>query len=138
MHKRTFVAALVALLPVHSRVHAQNGIVVIGHAGLEKIDVGTVQRIYTGRVVAISGVSVNPVNATSGSPVRSRFLTAYLNQDEDRYVAYWTVRRYIGKGVPPKELASTADVIAYVQTTPGAIGYIDETSLSPGMNVLLR
>ncbi len=107
-------------------------------SSLTRADVGTVQRIFTGKVTAIGGVSVNPVNVSSGSPVRSRFLSAYLNQDEEKYVAYWTVRRYIGKGVPPKEFASASDVIRYVQATPGAIGYIDETSLTPGLNVLVR
>ena len=34
-----------------------------------------------------------------------------LSRDEARYTAYWTVRRYVGKGVPPLEVASTADVI---------------------------
>ena len=78
------------------------------------------------------------INANSGSPVRDRFLQVYLNQDEDKYTAYWTVRRYIGKGASPKELSRSAEVINYVNSTPGAIGYIDEADLQPGVNVLLR
>ena len=78
------------------------------------------------------------VNASRGSSVRDRFLQDYLHQDEDKYTAYWTVRRYIGKGASPRELSSSADVIKYVNSTPGAIGYIDEADVPPGVHVLLK
>ena len=62
----------------------------------------------------------------------------FLNQDEDKFTAYWTVRRYIGKGAPPREMSKSSDIIRFVTSTPGAIGYIDESELRPGLNVLLR
>jgi cytochrome c oxidase cbb3-type subunit 3 len=43
-----------------------------------------------------------------------------------------------GQGAPPKELPSSAEVINYVKSTPGAIGYIDEADLRPELNVLLK
>ena len=52
--------------------------------------------------------------------------------------AYWTVRRYIGKGAPPREITKSADLIRFVTTTPGAIGYVDAADVQPGLNVLLR
>lgn len=85
-----------------------------------------------------SGAPVIVVNAPPGSPVRNRFLNTYVEQDEERYVAYWTVRRFIGKGLPPKEMDSAAAVIEFVQKTPGAIGYVDAAELRPGLNVLAR
>jgi ABC-type phosphate transport system substrate-binding protein len=86
----------------------------------------------------VEGIRVTAVNASSGSEVRRRFLREYLNQDEDVYTAYWTVRRYIGKGASPRELPSSTEVINYVRSTPGAIGYIDEADVQPGLNVLLK
>ena len=114
------------------------GVVVIGHASLSRLDEDTVQKVFTGKIIEIGGVSVVAVNAVSGSTVRARFLQSYLNKDEEKYTGYWTVRRYIGKGVPPKELADSAQVISFVQSTPGAIGYVEESDLKPGINVLLR
>lgn len=118
--------------------NAQASVVVIGHPGLGKLDASTVQKIYTGKAIEVGGVAVKVVNATLGHPARGQFLQAYLNQDEDKYVAYWTVRRYIGKGAPPPELPTSADVIKFVQDNPGAIGYIDEADVKPGLNVLLK
>lgn len=128
----------IAILVLLQHVCASAGVLLIGHPGMPRLDDGTVQKIYSGKVVEVGGVNVMAVNARSGSTLRSQFLQTYLNQDEEKYTAYWTVRRYIGKGSPPRELPSGAEIINFVQGTPGAIGYIDEADLRPGLNVLLR
>lgn len=117
---------------------AAEGVIVIGHPNVKCLDGPTVARIYTGRVIEVDGVSITAVNANARTSLRSRFLQTILNQDEDKYTAYWTVRRYIGKGAPPRELSKTSDIIRFVISTPGAIGYIDETEFQPGLNVLVR
>ncbi len=127
-----------ALASAAGAARAADGVVVIGHPGLHQLDAQTIAKIYTGKVIEINGVSVTAVNANSGSTVRNRFLQVYLNQDEDKYTAYWTVRRYIGKGASPRELSRSSDVINFVNATPGAIGYINEADIQPGTNVLLR
>ena len=111
---------------------------IIGHANVPKLDNDTLTRLYTGRIIQLGNVSVIPLNLKPGHRLRGQFLADLLNMDEDRYTAYWTVRRYIGKGAPPKELDHSTDIISLVQSTPGAIGYIDANELKPGMNLLLR
>lgn len=120
------------------RLEAADGVVVIGHPALRPINLLTLEKIYTGKLIQLGEVFVTPVNAEPGSRLRERFLLAYLKQDEGRYTGYWRVRRSIGQGKPPRELASAEDVIQFVNTTPGAIGYIDEKDLRPGVLVLLR
>ncbi|MDY7573202.1 hypothetical protein [Actimicrobium sp. CCI2.3] len=113
-------------------------IVVIGNSNVPKMDVLTVKKIYTGKFIAVAGVSVKPVAMKPGSQERIRFLKEFLDQDEEKYDAYWTVRRYIGKGTPPVDMDAAADVIRYVLITPGGIGYIDAAELQPGLNVVTR
>ena len=113
-------------------------IVVIAHPGIARVDLPTLQRLYTGRAVEVGGTAANVVNAPPGTPSRERFLTLVVQLDDGRYIAYWTVRRHVGKGAPPRELRSSAEIIAYVQATPGAIGYIPAAELRPGLNVVLR
>lgn len=115
-----------------------DGLVVVAHPSVPKPDLATLQRIYTGKVIEINSVHVIPYNAPVGSTDRGRFLHEYLQQDEDKYTAYWTVRRYIGKGTPPQEIASAAELARAIQSTPGAIGYLPEADLKPGMTVLFR
>lgn len=117
---------------------AGDDIVVIAHPGITRVDVPTLQRLYTGRAVEVGGAPAEPVNAAPGTPSRARFLSQVVQLDDGRYVAYWTVRRHVGRGVPPRELKTAAEIIAYVQSTPGAIGYIPASDLKPGLNVVLR
>jgi ABC-type phosphate transport system substrate-binding protein len=117
---------------------AGDRVVIIGHASMRKLDLVTLQRIYTGKVVEIDGNPVIPINAPPNQSIRQRFLSEYLQQDEEKFVAYWTVRRYVGKGTPPREIGDTAALIAYVQKTPGAIAYVDANEVTSAMTVLLR
>jgi ABC-type phosphate transport system substrate-binding protein len=133
-----------------AQVHAQNtsatnaatadrdALVLIGHASVPRLDATTVQRLFSGRVVEVGGVAIVPVNATSGSKARARFMANVMAMDEEKYVAYWTVRKHVGKGTPPQELKTAAEVMDFVQNTPGALGYVTVGDLRPNMNVVLR
>lgn len=134
---RSFLlAALVAGSALASLAHA--AIVVVAHPGMRKLDVATVERIYTGRVVELDGQPVLPVNLPPQHPLRLRFLKEFVQRDEPGYLAYWTVRRYVGKGAPPREVGNSAEVLMHVLNTPGAIGYLEESDLPPGVNVVAR
>ena len=112
-------------------------VVVIAHHNVPKMDVKTVGKVFTGKVITVSGAAINAVNQKNQN-VKNKFLQNFVGLDEEKYIAYWTVRKYIGKGVPPKELSSSEEVIRYVQATPGAIGYIDDSDLKSGLNVVAR
>ena len=132
---RLFALLCLWLLPLGNAL--AEGMVVIAHASVPRTDTATVQRLYTGRVIEIGGIAVVPLNAPPGHPDRTRFLRDYLKQDDEKYIGYWTVRRYIGKGAPPREL-NPGEMAGVIQTTPGAIGYVPKSELRPGMNVILR
>ncbi len=116
----------------------RDAVVLIGHAGVPTLDIATVQRLYTGRAVEAGGVALVLANAAPGSRLRERFMASVMNQEDAKYVAYWTVRRHIGKGTPPRDLKTAAEVIEFVQATPGAVGYVPASEIKPGLNVLLR
>ena len=113
-------------------------VVVIAHASLPKTDRVTLQRLYTGRIVSISQQSVVPINLPAGTPVRDEFLQWVMEQNEEQYTGYWLVRRYVGKGSSPKELGSVDEVVKYVTSTPGAVGYVPLSKVPPGTNVIFK
>jgi hypothetical protein len=136
--RRLVLAALLAACAALPARAADPAVLVIGHHTLPKVDAATVQRLYTGRAIELAGQAVTVVNAAPGSALRQRFLAIYLQQDDEQYRAYWTVRRHVGKGVPPRELSSSAEVIGFVQSTPGAVGYIDVGDLRSGLNIIAK
>lgn len=129
---------LLALWAISPKLMAEEALVLIGHSMLQKTDLATIQRLYTGRVVSLNQQSATPLNLLAGDPLRQQFLSSVLGQSEEQYTGYWLVRRYIGKGAPPQEVASSEDVIRIVGSTPGAVGYIPLSKLPPGANVILR
>jgi ABC-type phosphate transport system substrate-binding protein len=132
------VAAVATALSLGTARAADDDLVVVAHAAVPKLDLQTLQRLYTGRVVEVSGVDIVVVNAAPGSAARQRFLAQVMQQDDERYRAYWTVRRHVGKGTPPRELRSAAEVLEFVQANPGAVGYVSAAELRPGFNVVFR
>ncbi len=129
--------ALVGWLVAAGAAQAQD-FVVIAHPGVPKVDAPTLQRLYTGRAIEVAGVPALPVNLAPGNAVRERFLAQVLSLDNERYVAYWTVRRHVGKGVPPREFRTAAELADFVQATPGALGYVAPADVKAGMNVVFR
>ena len=129
--------AIASLFAAEASV-AAGEIVVIGHPNVPSLDTKTIERIYTGKVIEVGGVAVTAVNAGVGSAARTRFLQDYLNEDEEKYAAYWIVRRYIGKGTPPREIAAASAVVDFVRATPGAIGYVEESEVRAGVKVLAK
>jgi ABC-type phosphate transport system substrate-binding protein len=142
-----FIAALCLALPVAqaqaptqppAQTQDRGSVVLIAHPGMTTIDTQTAQRLFSGRAVEVAGVVVVPVHLAPGSKARERFMAQVMAMDEDKYVAYWTVRKHIGKGTPPRELKTAAEVMDFVQNTPGALGYVTAAELRPGLNVVLR
>lgn len=124
------------LIPLGAK--ATESVVIIGHSDVPNVTQDAVQKLFTGRTVAIDGVLVTPVNAQSGAQLRADFLQTFLNQTEEKYQAYWTVRQFVGKGRPPRNLTSTEEIIKFVRTTKGAVGYLYAKDVPEGVNILLR
>ena len=114
-------------------------VLVVAHPDTPALDEQTLQKIYLGKIVEVGGRPIIPVNLAKGSAMRKNFMERILAQDDDKFIAYWTVRRYIGKGSPPREFDSVEQQLEYVRNTPGAIGYLEEgTEVMSGLKTLLR
>ena len=63
----------------------------------------------------------------------------YLTEGDDKFVVRWTLRRYIGRGTPPREFATVEEQLEFIRATPGAIGYVDDTiDIQPGLRLLFK
>lgn len=61
-----------------------------------------------------------------------------LNSREAQVRATWARITFTGKGTPPKELKSDAEVKAFVAADPRAIGYIDASAVDPSVKAVLK
>jgi ABC-type phosphate transport system substrate-binding protein len=107
---------------------AAEGLVVVANPDTPALNRETLQKIYLGKVVEVNGHPIVPVNLKKGNVLRIAFMQQVLAQDDDKFIAYWTVRRYIGQGSPPREFATVREQLEFVRATPGAVGYLDEST----------
>jgi hypothetical protein len=115
-----------------------SSLLVIAHEDTPALNEDALKRIYEGKLIQIDGRAVIPVNLKPGSQVRKDFMERILAQDDDKFIAYWTVRRYIGKGSPPQEFASVEQQVEFIRRTPGAVGYVDASvAVAPGLKTIM-
>jgi ABC-type phosphate transport system substrate-binding protein len=88
-----------------------------------------IAKIYLGKSTAMKPVD----NAT---PVRAQFYTQVAGKDEAQVKAIWSKLVFTGKATPPKELASSADVVKAVAADPNAIGYVDKAAVDGSVKVV--
>jgi ABC-type phosphate transport system substrate-binding protein len=70
------------------------------------------------------GAAIRPVDLATTFPVRQRFVHDVLRKSPSQLKNYWNQQIFSGKGVPPPEVDSTANMVAYVLANRGAIGYL--------------
>lgn len=76
------------------------------------------------------GSAVRPVDQSLRSPLRVAFSNDVHQQGLMEIQVYW--QREIGKGhVPPPVKTSDEEVVAYVASTPGAVGYVSPATVLP-------
>jgi ABC-type phosphate transport system substrate-binding protein len=82
-------------------------------------------RLFLKKVTRWSnGGRVLPVDQLEHSTIRSRFSQIVHEKTVNAVKAYWQIQVFSGRGVPPPEKRSDADVIEFVREHKGAIGYI--------------
>ena len=77
-------------------------------------------------------------NQKKGSNARKEFEEKMLGKSSSQIKAYWAKRIFSGKGRPPKELASDAEIIAKIAADETVISYIDAKNVTDGVKVIKK
>ena len=98
---------------------------------------GQVSRIFFRKTLTWDdGRQMAPVDQMPNSAARQAFSRTIHGKAVQSVQAYWMQLLYSGRAVPPPELGSDADVIVFVKSNPGAIGYVSSSASSGGVKVL--
>ena len=65
-----------------------------------------------------------PVDLVDNSPVREAFTASIHLKPVAAIKAYWRQQIFAGRSVPPVELRSEAEVVAFVKANVNAVGYV--------------
>ncbi len=115
---------------------AQSGFKVIVHANnpVTSMSEGDVSNFFLKKQSRWdSGSPVEPIDLWNDSPVREVFSKAVHGRSVSSIKNYWQRQIFSGREVPPPEASSEAEVVAFVRSRPGAIGYVSSGTRLDGV-----
>ena len=80
------------------------------------------------------GRPVVAVDLEPDSPIRAEFTSVIHGKKISSIKSYWQRQIFAGKAVPPVEQGTEAEVLEFVASNPGAVGYVS-SSFTLGANV---
>ncbi len=83
-----------------------------------------------------SGIKIVPVDLPKSSATRESFSKEVLGKNISSVNSYWQQRIFSGRGVPPLKKGSDGEVVAYVKSNSGAIGYVSSSASTEGVKVI--
>lgn len=71
-----------------------------------------------------NGFGITVVDQNVNEPARKAFSEEVLRKESPAVEAYWTKLIFSGMGSPPLKLASDAEIMSFVGSNVGSIGYV--------------
>ncbi len=131
-------ALAVCTLGVTRTVHAQD-FKVIANSDMAVSDVpaAALSKVFLKQSSKLpDGTAVSPVDLQKDSGVRAAFTKAVHGRSVAAVETFWQQQIFSGKSVPPATKGSDAEVLAFVKSTPGAIGYVSGSASTDGVKVI--
>lgn len=102
----------------------------------DSVDADTVKAIFLGKKSSWSdGSPIKFVILKSGS-THDVFLKTYVKKTAIQFSTYWKKQVFTGKGTIPKSFDSEGELIAYVASKSGVVGYVSGTADTASVKVV--
>jgi hypothetical protein len=93
--------------------------------------------IYLGRLTTLpGGVTVIPLDLPEDSPARHEFYNRIIGKSAAQLRAYWAKMTFTGRGTPPKEVPSSAELKRLLVANPNMLGYLGAAEMEPSLKKL--
>jgi len=116
---------------------AQVAVIVAAKSDIASLTSDQVSAIYLGKTDKFpNGSTALPFDQAAGSSVRISFYDKATGKSEAQVKAAWSRLVFSGKGTPPKEISSSAEIKKLVSTNPNTIGYIEKTAVDSSVKVI--
>src|ERR1700712_3624156 len=102
----------------------------------EKLDAATVKAVFPGKKVAWDGAGRVTLAVLKGGPVAEDFLKGAVEMSVSAFNNHWRRLAMTGGGTAPKSFEKDEEVRKFVSETPGAIGFVDSSSVDASVAVL--
>lgn len=101
-------------------------VVVNARCGVAAMTRNEVVNIFFGRNRQFfNGVEAQPVDLVDSHPDRERFYAGLVGKDLSEVNAYWSRQVFSGRMQPPPKVGSSEEVLKWVISHPGGIGFVE-------------
>lgn len=132
-----FIVSFLLFMMATGSVFADVAVVANKGISVDLITAKEAKRVWLAKTKSLGGTSLKLADLPTGNVSREYFYTNVVKKSEKKLKAYWAKIVFAGKGTPPKILGSDADVISWVASTPGAVGYVDSAAVNDSVKVLM-
>lgn len=114
------------LIQPAAEVRAELVVVVNARCGVAAMTRNEVINVFFGRNRQyFNGVEAQPVDMFDNNPDRGRFYSLLVGKDLSEINAYWSRQVFSGRMQPPAKVGSAEEVLKWVVSHPGGIGFVD-------------
>ena len=134
-----FLAFCWLLMEPAAEVRAELVVVVNARCGVAAMTRNEVVNVFFGRNRQFfNGVEAQPVDMPDGHPDRARFYRALVGKEVSEVNAYWSRQVFSGRMQPPSKVTTTEDVVKWVTSHPGGIGFVDLSKADARVRVVFE
>ena len=102
-----------------------------------KSSTGNLTQEQVSQIFLGNSTAFKPVDQADGSAIRNDFYKKVAGKEPSQVKAIWSKLVFTGKGKPPKEFPSGADVKKAIEADATSIGYIDKSEVDSSVKVVL-
>jgi ABC-type phosphate transport system substrate-binding protein len=130
----TFAALALTALSANAEI-----VVIVNPKNSAALNAEQVSALYVGTSTSFpDGGAAALADQPESAGIRGEFYQKATGRSVAQVKATWARITFTGKGTPPKELKSDADVKAFVASNPKAIGYIDSGAVDGSVKVAFK
>jgi ABC-type phosphate transport system substrate-binding protein len=138
MYQRKLISLIAAAGCFAGTAAADIVVVVSPKNPLASLTQSQVAALYLGNASTFpNGASAVLADQPATSASRDVFYEKVVGRSSAQAKAVWARIVFTGKGTPPKEFGSAAEVKAFLASNPGAIGYLDSTDVDGSVKAVL-
>lgn len=113
--------------------------VIVHPSNAAAMDADFVNKLYLGREKSFpGGATAIPLALADSNAAAGEFNDKVLKKSASQLKAYWSKLLFTGKGTPPKEIGSDAEMVSLVASNPNMIGFVDAAAVNDSVKVVTR